>query len=640
AAQAAIAALVPAKIGFSYDGAFDMEDRVNRDRRDANDELAGGREDDHHLYVIRVDALDDTPLALVPIFGMHGTLQDADNPIVTTDSTGGLERVLEEEFDREVLVMHMQGAGGDVSPAGSGAIDCGGLRLCTDFAKEETIGWYGRDAILAAYASAGTAMQTELEIEMLTRTIPLGPDWTNFRVRGGALEYAPWDGRRVCDGEVFDGNGDLLSPIDEFNAPYGAALCDGALTALRSQAQMPGTRNLMGYPYRGCNRLEGVLGLFETVLNLELGEPPVCETTRTVVSALRLGDRMLVTLPGEPVTLLSAHLRSLSPMPPERTIVVGYAQDHQGYLLRPEDWLSGGYEPQITFWGPLAGELIVEQAAALMPLAMTPVRENGNEGGVERIATPTIRDDFGPDSAPLAGTIPATVPDRLVARLYQPITSAQPPASAPRLTNVLFTWIGEDPITGTPRAHIERESETSPGTGEPLRRRSGRLVEDADVILTWTPQPINGDPQTHYWTVEWQVAAPLGMPGFASPAARAGLPLGRYKIVVQGSGYTVESDPFDVTPGALELRSTVMGSDLVIEVGYHAPEGYRLLDLQAGANRFVPVRGASVEVVLTPGGAQTLATDASGRVTLAGAATGVTRVQVTDPYGNTGSLDL
>ena len=36
--------------------------------------------------------------------------------------------------------------------------------------------------------------------------------------------------------------------------------------------------------------------------------------------------------------------------------MVGYAQDHEGYLLLAEDWLvGGGDEPGINVWGPLQG---------------------------------------------------------------------------------------------------------------------------------------------------------------------------------------------------------------------------------------------------------------------------------------------
>lgn len=644
-ARAALDARRPARIGFAYDGEFDRDDRVNRDRRDANDELYGGRQDDHHLFVIRVDdAETGEPMALVPVFGMHGTLHGADNAIVSTDSIGGVERVLEEEFDSPVLVMHLQGAGGDVSPAGRGAIDCMGMPVCADFAKSETVGHFAREAVMTAFERAGEAMQDELAIEMLTRTVPLGPDYRTFTIRGGDLEYAPWNLDREADGIVFDEEGKLVSPIDEFNAPYGAALCDAERSAILPNAQMPGTRELRGITYRGCNRIEIIDNVIEPTIGVDLEEPPICDTTRTTVSALRLGDWMIGTMPGEPVTALVDHLRTLSPMPPERTIVVGYAQNHGGYLLRPEDWLAGGYEPTISFWGPLEGEYVAEQLAAVMALAATPEREDGTQGGVARVVTPDTEDDFPADVlASEPGTVPSAVPAYLLTRLLRPVTSVQPAPTVRRLENVFFTWIGEDPFDGTPRVFLERE--TAPDTWEPVTRRSGRPVQDGDLILTWTPDPIlpeEGTPRTHYYTVELQAVAPLGMEGLGSLADRAGLPLGRYRFVVEGTGYTLASDPFTVEGAALALTVEDAGADLRVTVQYAPPaDGYRLLDLEALSNAPLPVRTAPVSVSIDGDAPVELTTDENGVLVVAGAA-GAARIVVSETaparVGNTGEL--
>jgi hypothetical protein len=83
------------------------------------DGLAGGPRKDRDLYVIRVDRTDGTPLAILPFFGMHGTLGDIENGLVSSDAGGGLETVLEESFDDPVVVMFTQGSGGDASPGGS-----------------------------------------------------------------------------------------------------------------------------------------------------------------------------------------------------------------------------------------------------------------------------------------------------------------------------------------------------------------------------------------------------------------------------------------------------------------------------------------------------------------------------------------
>ena len=154
-ARAALDARVPARVGIAHDPEFDLDDRVNRDRRGENDELAGGSFDDHDLFVIRVDATDDgRPIAVLPVFGMHGTLNDADNQLASTDAPGAVARALEESFDEPVVVMHLQGAGGDASPVGSGGTDCG-EGPCYAFARAESVGRYARDAILTAWEDAG-----------------------------------------------------------------------------------------------------------------------------------------------------------------------------------------------------------------------------------------------------------------------------------------------------------------------------------------------------------------------------------------------------------------------------------------------------------------------------------------------------
>jgi neutral ceramidase len=635
AARAAIDAMEPARIGFAYNGNFDPEDRVNRDRRGENDELAGGSFDDHHLYVIRVDRESDgTPMAMIPVFGMHGTLHDAINAIVSTDSTGGLERVLEEEFDSPVLVMHLQGAGGDVSPAGQGSIECGDAEVCTDFAKPETIGIFGRDEIMAAFTEAGEDMQTSIEIEMLTRTIPLGPDWNTFTIRDGALGYAPFDVNRDADNIVYDANGDLVSPIDEFNAPFGAALCSPTRRALMTRAQMPNTED-SPYSYRGCNRLEEVDLIFERLIDIELEEPPVCETTRTTVSALRLGDHMIATLPGEPVTLLVDHMRTLSPMPVERTIVVGYAQNHDGYLLGPEDWLSGGYEPEIVFWGPLVGEYIVEQSAAVMALAATAEREDGNAGGVERVQMPLPSDDFPVDVLDeTPGTVPAALPAYILTRLLREIDRVQPEPTIERLESAYFTWIGEDPMEGTPRVFLQREDA---GVFADVERRSGRVVQDGDLILTWTPNPIEpvaGTPRNHYYTVEFQAVPPLGT---APLSDRAGLPLGRYRFRIEGTGYELTSDPFEVVPATLTLTAIDgPGPDLNVRVEYTVPYGFRLLRLGSPSNGQVLMPGGAASVD-ADGTVTAITASDTGVVTVANGASATT-ITITDAFGNTGTL--
>ncbi|MFO0681670.1 MAG: hypothetical protein U0234_06450 [Sandaracinus sp.] len=658
-ARQALASRAPARVGFHHDGAFDLDDRVQHDRRGENDALAGGPRDDHDLYVMRIDTYDPatpgdpgTPLAVVPVFGMHGTIHDGDNVYVSTEAPGGVERVLEEHFDRPVVVMHLQGAGGDVSPTGTSGTDCpAGSLLCHDFMREESVGWNALDAIVAAYDAAGADMMEHAPIEMVSRSVERGPDWTNFTVRDGQLSYAAWDGFTPVDRNVYDGSGHLISPIDEFNAPYGAALCGGASSALTPTGQIPGTRGWNDYPYGSCDRIEGVMRLLSVALSLDLGPAaPVCDTTRTTVSAFHVGDWYFSVLPGEPLTLSVDRMRELvTSVPSDHHIVVGYAQDNNGYIMVAEDWLLGGYEPTITFWGPLDGEMILERTADLFPLLMTPERENAAASDTHVVVASPPEDFVVRDPSPMAGTVPATQPAYLATRLLpaQP-PGLQPAATVHRFESAFFTWIGADPIDGTPQVTLEYRPPS--GTFAPVSRRSGRVVEDGDFLLSWTPDPLNHDPampgapRTHYWTVEWQAVPALGQPGFEAVSSRGGLPLGTYRFVVEGPSYTIASHEFEVVAGSLELaRTGGTGTNVTFTAGYHAPGGYRMLDETTGATRLAPLRGGTVDVEITTAGGTTtvndVAVDGSGTVSL-DAGAGALSLRVTDAYGNVGTLTL
>jgi neutral ceramidase len=659
AAREALDGLRPARIGIHVDDDFDPTDEVTRDRRGDNDLLPGGDRKDTHLFVIRLDETDGDPIALIPIYGVHGTLLGEENSLASSDAVGGMEREVEERFDREVVVMHLQGAGGDVSPTGHGALDCTARPgdaedPCFEWLRAEGHGRVAAPQILAAWEAAGEDMQDALALEMLTRSVELGPYAETFTIRDGALAYAPFDLLRDADGEIFDGDGALISPIDEYNAPVGAALCETE-TALFPIAVMPGVDGIL--PYGSCVRLDVAGPILGALIEYEpeaTATRPLCQTTRTTISALRLGEFVLGTLPGEATVLINDRLRELSPLSADRTIVVGYAQGHVGYLLRPEDWLLGGYEPSVTFNGPLEGEYLVERVADLLPLALSATREDGAAGGVDRLEPPPIVDALPiDDPAPLAGTLPEPVPAEVWIRTG-PAAAAQPAATIARVSGIAtFVWIGDDPTVATPRVTLERE--TTPDTWVATVRASGRTLQDGELVLAYTPQPIRrveDEPQTHYWSVEWQAVPWSGAEdgdGARIDALhqRAAVPLGRYRFHVVGDAFDLSSDPFTVTTTTLGLAASVDGTAVATPVRLSAPLGYRLLDMQLASNQPVPLRAGSFDVALldadgvVQGSVGDVAIGGNGMLVIdVGAVPPGGSLRVTDAWGNVGVTAL
>ena len=652
-AREALDNLEPAKLGVFADSQFDMDDTINRDRRGDNDALPGGQNaGDEHLFMIRVDRTDGSPIAMVPVFGEHGTLNDEDNPFASADASGAIEHALEEQFDDKVVVMHLQGAGADVSPAGHGGIDCNNKPgkdsdPCFAWTSEEGHGRGAVPTLMAAYDAAGAAMRDSLELEMVTRSIETGPFPETFTIRDGTMSYASFDSERLPDGIVMEG--DVLAPtIDEFNAQVGAALCETA-EPMFPAAQIPGTEGIM--PYGSCLKLDLAAEILEPIFDIDFGvdeRHPVCETTRTTISALRIGDFVIGTLPGEVSVLLADLVRTNSPVGPDKTIVVGYSQGHVGYLLRPEDWVLGGYEPSVTFWGPLEAEYIGEQLLQLIPFAITPVREDTGTDSAPRVATPVMEDPMEiDDPAPEAGTVPAEIPSSTWSRTGTPV-QAQPAAEIPAISGIAtFTWIGDDPQVKTPRVTLERE--TSPGVFAPVTRRSGRVVEDQEIVIAYTPSPLQRTPgvaQRHLWVAEWQAVPWWGDSAVDSLADRGGVPRGKYRFHVEGDGWTLNSNAFTVTDGTLVVTQVTKlggGNQVRANVQWHAPKGWRLMDMGLKSNQPIPVRGQQLtaEVFGTSGslGGDTENSDNNGVVTFT-SDPGATSLQVTDRFGNTVTVPI
>src|SRR5688572_18916343 len=209
-----------------------------------------------------------------------------------------------------------------------------------------------------------------------------------------------------------------------------------------------------------------------------------------------------------------------------------------------------------------------------MPLAMTPMREDGAKDGATKVKTATMVDDFEIDEpAPMVGTVPATVPAGIWARTGTP-AQAQPLAQIPRVAGIAtFVWIGDDPSTQTPRVTLQYE--TTPGVWDAVKRRSGRIVEDGEIVLAYTPNPLQrSGPQTHYWVVEWQAVPWVGASTLDGLGDRGGVPLGNYRFHVDGKGWSLDSAPFAVVGGGVSLTATRTGGNIQTSVRWHASKGW------------------------------------------------------------------
>lgn len=601
-AKGAIANEVPAQIGITQSRGFDPEHRVIADRRPENDHLPGGEAVDDHLGVLRVDALTGEPLAMMVFFGVHGTIHGGANTLLSGDAPGGVERVLEERFDEPVVVMHIQGSAGDASPVGLEAVPCNGKVVCGAWSTVEAVGQMAAHEIMSMYEGMESRMQSQVAFSMRTEAIDLGPRFTNFNTRSGK-HYAPFVPDRVPDRMITDANGAWINAVDEFNAPYGSTLCgifngDGSPgSPLVGTAAMPGVYGLGAYS--SCSRIEELTGVVGALIGREFKEPVICDITKTTVSVLKLNEDVFFALPYEPTAPLSHSLRQRSGVEDVHAFVVGYSQDHGGYALLPEDWVLGGYETNITFWGPLEGEMVLDK---VLDIQNRMDEAQGDPG--EQSFSEQPQEVPESDPAPLAGTFPVmkptdTWPQKIILRNRLALETVQPRASIKQFESAFVTWVGEDPLVETPVVTLERADEA--GVFHPVLRKSGRQVMDAELLMIWTPITSDaGDPPMHHWTVEWQAVAALGEKEINERL----LPYeGRFRFHIKGAEYNLFSDPFSVVAngempaGTMDIERTSMG----LRVGY-GKGGYRLLSLDPASAVGYPLKGvATVEALNVKG---------------------------------------
>ena len=593
-------------IGFSQHKDWDNNDEVYRDRRGENDDLTlwPDQVDGKHpyLWVMRIDDLMGNPKGVFFHFPIHGTMLGEDNTFISTDASGQIEIRLADQFGPDVVVAHIQGPAGDISPVGSSV---NGHR----FAQLEALGERARQKIYDAWSATPTSSEA-FTMESVERAVPQSLE--DVRVtRNGTVDwyYPPFDSETPPDDQIYAEDGTLLSPFDEFKAQYGAAFCgydDPLISTGTIGSQVP--------PYDGCMQVELVSyiinGVFQLTEFWEEGEAPLPlpGSRRASVAATRLGpvsildesgtqvqsEMLLGFFPGEATTMFAEQYRrrAKEELGFDHTMTVAYAQDHEGYLLIPEDWLLGGYEPNINLWGPLQGEYLIEHSLKMTEDHLkTDLVEPQDPNGIWKPYDFPDRalPELAPDLTPSAGTALTEVPEEMYNYFPDLALRVAPEQIVRRGQDIVqFMWEGGD--TGVDRPHVILERKSG-AQWEEVTTEEGRLVDErrGDILLSYTPAPLyplSADQSTYYW-IGWQAVG--------TNTERMGFPEGTYRFHVYGQSYTGGSTTWPWNTEEYELTSPefmVEPADLSISVSENQvsisllghPQGFRLLSMDGSSN--------------------------------------------------------
>ena len=403
---------------------------------------------------------------------MHGTVLANDEFVLSTDAPGAVEDGVEAALGTPAQVLYLQSWAGDMAPEVPEAhferAEADDLR--ESYADLRAIGAEAAKVIVPALADIGTS--AEAEIDVVTVAVPL--------------------------------SGELINPEGDFDDyPFGGIYCMNSGKNCGPEAM----------PY-----LPAELAC--------VGIPEEYTVSWTLMSAARIGDLGLVTLPGEPVTSVGTELRqrALQASGLGEFFVVGYGQSYLSYLLHPEDYWMGGYEGASALMGPGFGRYLIESGVALSRRLLDP-------------------------EAPLHSPAP-TLDESSVSLSYPPLEyeGAEGEVSIveePALVDGVwtFTWLGGDPAVDHPAVSVEL------GEGDswaPARYLSGRHVDSKgpEVELALETQPSYGEAKsleqrTFLWTA--RLPQSFRVPGPASLK-------GQLRFVVKGT----RPEPYTLTSGAFQ----------------------------------------------------------------------------------------
>lgn len=310
AVEAALADLSPATFGYTVASAPDGHD----DRR--CEDLEDYTNDAMPLMVVEKD---DTPVAVVVNYAIHGTVIGIDDLTLSQDVSGGIEEAVEDLFDTPVVAMLVNAWAGDVSPSAPALPGPDTPSVMPDgYESIDRTATY----VASVVADALPSIETSAEPTLKTRNV-------RYPVNRRAMGYE----------------------LGDFNFQWGAVYCDSAFAT--------------------CNELFDIPNLDEGCIPFPEDSPAPLQSMFTVG---QLGDLHFTTWSGESGTRLAEEVLANMRAEPgvEDVAFFGYANDYLGYALQEDDWWHGGYEASGGMWGPKQGEYMRDRQADIWAVRDAP----------------------------------------------------------------------------------------------------------------------------------------------------------------------------------------------------------------------------------------------------------------------------
>ena len=472
---------------------------------------------DPAVDVLRFDKLvggRDVPVGVWSSFANHGTVNKSTFTVYNGDHQASADRAVESAIRASGAVPAAQDVVSAFANADEGD-QTSGIRHSGP-ADAERIGNVEAHVLLDAWTEAGNSLSTDLPMDMRWTRIPLSGAATSA---GHVLGTDPVTGLSLFTGSeegrggLYDITGYVGTNFEGLHTPADNPV-DGQGDKIEVRTALP---------------------------SMSTSFPRVLPITM-----LRLGDRLVATIPGEMTVAMAqrvraAVLRAASALPVRRVVIDGLTNEYMQYFTTPQEYEAQHYEGGSTLWGEyqsyavLDGLVSLTTALASGAAAPAPADDDARNGVT-----------VGPGATPFpTGAASATITSQ--------------PATTQRLARSELSWqgatMGADMPLGRPFVTARRLQN---GSWVPV-------ADDLGLEVVWRVD------DSGRYTAQWEV--PLDVPA------------GNYDMVVTANHYTLTSTPFNVVPST---RLVLGSANTQVHVGY--PAAVENVDITA---RPVSVSGGS-----------------------------------------------
>ncbi|HUQ92356.1 MAG TPA: neutral/alkaline non-lysosomal ceramidase N-terminal domain-containing protein [Bryobacteraceae bacterium] len=324
--------LRPVRVGTAT-GACDIN--INRRQKLPDGRVVVGRNPggpvDRAVRVVRLDGLDEQPVATIIHYACHPTIVGWHAKVATPDYPGMAKRIVEEQLGGTCLFL--QGATGNIGPRLGFTGDLNiyrrfGRLLGLEAAKLALgIDTLPREPKLAGLQESGTTIA-------LFEDVPVEPPPAVLGLQSRFLQLPL---KSFAPPEEAEAEAAALREKLERLRREGTEAEIRAATAMATQAGMRADRARL---YHGRTHIDWQL------------------------QGIRLGPVALLGIPGEPFLEIGQEIAARSPF--QQTLFSGYSNGGFSYLPARDAYPAGGYEVETSPFAPGAAEIVVEESVRML----------------------------------------------------------------------------------------------------------------------------------------------------------------------------------------------------------------------------------------------------------------------------------